>query len=225
MNFLAMCQRLKREAGLPGGGPVSVSNQTGIHKQIVEWIQSADEDIQNQHADWEFLVRDFEFQTIADQQEYSPVAAGLSDLNRWKVDDVDQISCRVTYNDEQFLIFLSWPEFRRIYQHGASRSIVGRPQFFSVKPDKSIVFYPTPDIEYSIAGEYCRKAQILTNNTDEPLYPSEYHMAAVWRALMLYGAYDAADERYTHGQNEYRRVMGALKADQLPQLSWGEPLA
>jgi len=219
-----MCQRLKREAGLPGGGPVSVSNQTGIHKQIVEWIQSADEDIQNQHADWSFLARDFEFITVEGKQAYSLSDASLADLNHWKTNDYDQISCRREYTDEQFLIPLTWSEFKRVYLFGSSRTISGRPQFFSIKPDKSIVFYPIPDNAYTISGEYFIKAKLMTVNSDEPPYPSEYHMAAVWRALMFYGAFDAADERYSHGQNEYRRVMNGMYSDQLPTVSWGEPL-
>ena len=88
-----------------------------------------------------------------------------------------------------------------------------------------MVLYPIPDTAYNIAGEYFRKAQPLTDNTDEPLYPSEYHMIAVWRALMFYGAYDAADERYSHGQNEFRRLLSALHADQMQDISWGAPLA
>jgi hypothetical protein len=224
MNFLSMCQRLVKEAGIPGSGPATTSNQSGILKSVVEWIQSADEDIQNLHSDWQFLVRCFEFSTTSGQQVYTPIEAGVSDLNQWRCNDYDQISCRIAYSDEQFMIPLSWREFKRIYLNGTYRSVAGRPQFFAIQPDKSMVLYPIPDAEYSIAGEYSRKAQTLTNNTDEPLYPSEYHMIAVWRALMFYGAYDAADERYKHGQNEYRRILSALHADQMPSISWGNPL-
>jgi len=49
-------------------------------------------------------------------------------------------------------------------------------------------------------------------------------MIAVWRGLMLYGAYDAANERYSHGHNEYRRLIGAMHADQMPKILFGNPL-
>lgn len=225
MNFLSMCQRLRSEAGLSGSGPASVLSQTGMQKKIVDWVRSADEDIQNLHSDWEFLVRDFDFATTAAQQAYTPDDAGVSDLNKWRSNDCEQISCRIEYADEQFLIMLSWRDFKRTYLNGVSRSITGRPQFFAIKPDKSMILYPIPDAEYNISGEYFRKAKSLTENTEEPLYPSEYHMAAVWRALVLYGAYDAANEKYTHGQNEYNRLIGAMEANQMPEIAWGEPLA
>lgn len=225
MNFLSMCQRLSREIGVPGSGPVTVINQTGLLKQTVEWIQSADEDIQNLHADWDFLSREFEFSTVPGQQLYTPTDAGIPDLNNWKCNDYEQVSCRTTNDNEQFLTPLTWGEFKRVYLQGTAREVAGRPQFFTIKPDKSMALYPIPDAAYTIAGEYYRKAKTLIANADEPLYPTEYHMIAVWRALMFYGAYDAADERYKHGQNEYRRILSALHGDQMPKISWGNPLA
>lgn len=220
MNFLAMCQRLGREAGIPGGGPASVVSQTGLQQKVVEWIQEADEDIQRRYADWKFLRTDFDFSTVASQQAYTPDQASVSDLNKWIASEYGDVSCRLTDSDEQYIHFLEWSDFKFRYLKGSLRSTTGRPQYFSIKPDKSIIFYPTPDAAYQITGEYYRKAQQMTANADKPLYPEEYHMTAVWRALMLYGAYEAADERYSHGQNEFNRLFAALKRDQMPEIVW-----
>lgn len=210
---------------MSGTGPASVLGQTGIQLKIVEWVQDADKDIQNLLSDGAFLVRDFDFPTTIDKQIYTTAEALVPELNKWIIDRSGEVRCRLLASDEQFIEYVPWAKFRQTYLMGPAREIKGRPGYFTIKPDKSMALFPTPDKEYRISGEYRLKAQMMAANGAEPLYPSEFHMAAVWRALMLYGAYEAADERYSHGQNEFRRILGLLRADQMPRISWGAPLA
>ena len=97
--------------------------------------------------------------------------------------------------------------------------------FRSIKPDNSMILYPLPDTVYNINGEFFHKAVVMDDNLDEPQFPDQFHMIVVWRALMLYGAFDAADEKYSHGQNEYKTMLLALESDQLQRVRWGDPLA
>jgi len=55
--------------------------------------------------------------------------------------------------------------------------------------------------------------------------PERFHMAIVWRALMLYGGYEAASESYQRGQNEFTVLRSMLEVDQLPMIRMGGPLA
>ncbi|RLC09555.1 MAG: hypothetical protein DRI24_21580, partial [Deltaproteobacteria bacterium] len=65
MNFLQLCKRLRQEAGLTGSGPSTVVDQTGISKQIVDWVNTAYVDVLSQHANWHFMQDDFSFNTTA----------------------------------------------------------------------------------------------------------------------------------------------------------------
>jgi len=225
MTFLELCVRLRNEAGIPGTGPASTIDQTGDYERIVNWVQSANQDIQNHKPDWRFMQTEFTFSTVDGTQSYTPSDASITDLQAWKVSEYGDIRVYTATSDEQYLDYLPWELFRQTYMFGTSRDLEGKPTVVSIKPDNSITFYPKPDAVYTIDGEYFKKAVDLSGNTDEPAFPSQFHLAIVWRALMLYGAYDAADERYSHGQNEYKKLMRKMEFDQSHQITWGAPLA
>jgi hypothetical protein len=225
MTFLELCVRLRDEAGISGTGPSTVVSQTGDYGRIVNWIQSAYEDIQNQKPYWRFLQTAFTFSTVDGTQSYTPTVAGLTTFQSWKIVEYGDIRVYTATTDEQYLEFIPWDIFRQTYLFGTARDAEGKPAFVTIDPGKALYFYPKPDAVYTIGGEYFKKADILSGNTDEPIFPSQYHMAIVYRALMFYGAYDAANERYSHGQNEYKKMLRKLEFDQGQKIAWGEPLA
>lgn len=217
MDFLSICRRLKREARVSGATntPASVTGQSGEMLNLVEWVQSAYQDIQNDQPEWEFLRADFSFQTVSGASSYSPVAAGLTELLKWRVRDEYSIRCYLNcVNNEQPIIPISWEEMRSRY-FGSNRTQTGRPVECAVKPDNSLIFWPVPNGIYTVVGEYYKQPQTLTANTDIPIFPGAYHMALVWLALRYTAAYQAAPEKYAHSDNEYSRLLNALRHDQL----------
>jgi hypothetical protein len=219
---------MRREARISGNGPVSVLSQTGEMQMVVEWVQSAYQDIQNLSDLWEFLRTDFSFNTIASTSTYTPTAAGLTELLNWRTADYDSVKCYLTatgVNDEQYITQISWDDMRGTRMLGSSSTQAGRPTEYAIKPNKSIVFWPVPDAVYTVSGEYYKRAQTMTANTDEPNFPSTFHMILVWLAMRYSGAYQAAPEKYMHADNEYKRLLSGLRRDQLPGLSMGGPLA
>lgn len=224
MTFLELCQRLRIESGLSGSGPATVVGQTGESLRIVNWILAADQDVQDQHATWRFMRENFSFSCIGSPatQEYTPAAAGYTDLANWIYNDI-----RLYDNaaDESELQYVPWDEFRMGYMYGSSRTQEGRPSIVSVKPNNSLMLWQLPNDTFTVDGEYYKKAVVMTGNTDEPQYPTRFHLIAVWRALMFYGAWAGADEKYAHGSNEYSKLMRKLELDQLERMGWGDPLA
>ena len=226
MNYLQLAQRLRQESGVPGTGPASVKDQTKFDLQLVNWIATAYEDVQNMHPRWRFLQEDFSFVMTIGKRNYTAVEAGITDLETWKDDYYGGFRRYLQTNasDEQAIQPLDWETYRLNYLFGTNRTASGQPSIFSVKPNNSIDFYQVPNQEYNIDGEYFKQPDIMVENTDTPVFPSQFHMIIVWRALMFYGAYDAADERYTHGQNEYKKILRKLEVDQLVKMTYGNPL-
>ncbi|MFH1744437.1 MAG: hypothetical protein ABIH23_35995 [bacterium] len=222
MNYLALCKRLRLEIGWPGTGPAAVTGQTGDSNKIVEWIAAAYNDVQVAHVTWRFLRESFSFETIATVPEYTPVAAGLDDLSSW-VEESFQLYSAVT--DEQDLWYEPWNTFRPVYLFGSNRTHSQRPTIVTIKPNNSLRFFAIPDDAYTCTGEYYTIPDVMAANGDSPNFPDRFHMMCVWKGLMYYGAYAAADEKYAHGQNEYRRLMIDLELDQLDKILYGEPLA
>ena len=227
MNYLELCQRLRQESGVPGTGPASTVDQTGFDKKIVDWIATAYGHIQSLHQTWRFLRQDFEFNTVASQREYSVSDASITNLSRWKINEYGDIRMYLAatgISDEQYIDFVHWDDYRFAYLIGNSRTAEGRPSIVTITPDNNLDFFHVPDAVYTVKGEYWQTPDVFSGNTDEPIIPSRFHMAIVWKALMYYGAYDAADERYSHGQNEYKIMKKRLEFDQLPKITFGGPL-
>ena len=223
MNFLALCQRLRQEAGISGTGPTAVTGQSGMLKRVVDWVTAAYEDIQNRHATWRFLREDFSFSTIASTQEYTPASIPITDHAQWIEEDI-----RIYQNvgDEFLLHDPPWDEFRLAYMYGSNRTLTGKPIAVAVKPkNNGLHLWPIPDAVYTCAGEYYTIPDVMSADGDTPAFPARFHMAIVWRALMFYGAWAAAMEKYDHGENEFDILFPQLENDQLEQVIYGEPLA
>lgn len=224
-SFLQLCQALREEAGISGSGPASVVNQTGEMKRIVNWINRAYETIQTMHQSWNFMRPSFSFQTIQDVSEYLPTAVGISDHGSWKLGSFRCYLTSAGVNDEQWLTYYEWDTFRDVFVFGGMRGSRGRPIAYAVKPDQSIVFYPTPDREYTIVGERQRRAVKMVNNTDVPLFDEDLHDIVMWRALMYYAVYESAPELHAEGQAEFSRLLKILRQRQLPEMQLAGSLA
>lgn len=229
MNRLALCVELRQEARINGTGPTTTVSQTGELKKVVDWIDKAYEAIQNEHETWQFLRTAFSVSLSSGTSEYTPTALSITNLARWITDDVRLYLTATGTTDEQEIFFEEWDDFRRTYLFGSARDQTGRPTCFTIKPDDSIVFWPEPDAAYTVVGEYYRMAYDwsadVNPNTVTPLFPTQFHRAILWRALMYYGADYGEWDKYEHGQNEYKDIMAKLEFDQLPRIGWGQPLA
>jgi hypothetical protein len=224
MTFLEICQRLRLEAGISGSGPITVINQVGELEKVVKWVLSAYESVQNKYATWKFLQTSFSFPTIIDTQAYTPASVSLDELATWKFDKENDLTIYSSVSDEQYLTYVPWDDFQGAYMFGSARTESERPSVVTIKPDNSMLLWPIPNEIYTVTGEYFKKAQAMTENTDTPIIPSQHHMIIVWRALMYYGAFAAATEKYAHGQNEHRKILRKMENTLLPDLLYGEPL-
>lgn len=215
----------QESGGISGVGPATVLSQVGEYKSVVDWIESAYEDIQNLHPDWYFLRTDLSFQTIAATSNYVKTAIGADEHGEWIGDSFRCYLTSAGVGGEQFMEWARWEDFRDVYLMGANRAITGVPHVISQKPDTSLIVWPTPDAAYTINGEYFKRAQTMAGNTDIPIIPVKYHMIIVWRALMFYAGQNNAPEIYAVAQKEYKRILNLLQASQLPEVTLGGPLA
>jgi len=223
MNFLQLCQRARQEAAISGTGPVTVASQTGELGKIVDWVLTAYQDVQNKHATWDFMRFDFTFPTIAASSTYLPSAVSLSEHATWEKRDMRAYLTATGVADESRLAYRQWPSMKAFRLIGVVQT--GKPTEFAIRPDKSLVFWPTPDAIYTVAGEYWKRAQTMTANADEPLIPAQFQMVIVWKAVMYYAADQGAAELYASAQIEYSRLMRDLEIDQLPPIEMAGPLA
>lgn len=206
--------------------PVTVINQTGEMGRIVNWISAAWIDIQSAHQDWEWMKASCSFPTVAGQALYSPTTdIGLTDFGMWDQDSFRVYQTSAGLGSEAFLAYSEWDDWRDTYQKGTARTSQSQPFEITVSPNKSLGLGSVPSAGYTVLGDYYKVPAEMAANTDTPTMPTQFHMAIVYRAMMLYGSYEAAAEKYQHGQIEFNKMFRRLELDQLQPMQRPEPLA
>lgn len=223
MNYLALCQQLRQECGVSGTGPISVSNQTGENKRLVDWINSAWMELQLSKRDWKFLRGEFSFNTVVSHNAYTPAHAGIATRFRhWERESMRIYRTDIGDYDEQCLPPIPYEQYRQIYLTG--NQTLGRPLVHSVGNNLSLLLGHYPDAIYTVTGEYYKKPQTLTTDTDIPEMPEEFHMLIVYLAMEKYAMFEAAPEVLASSKAYSSPMLSALMNDQLPEFQTAEAL-
>lgn len=231
MNYLQLVNRTRIECGVSGANsPLNtVLNLTGEASRIANWVNSAWTDIQTAKEDWQWMREPLQFNTVTQQQVYTPTEVGVaSTFANWKRDSFRCSSVGQSFKDEQLMNYMEYNTFRNLYQYANMRTTYARPVVVSITPpDKNLGFGSIPDQPYVISGEYYVKPVEFVTDTDSPAigFQDRFHMAIVYRAMMYYAGFEAASEVYQRGELEFKRLMNRIDIDQLPTLISGPPLA
>ena len=200
MNFLELCQALRRECSISGVGPVSVEDQTGEYARVVNWIRQANQELQARFFNWKFLFRQFENVTLQNDDESLSIQAP-DDLNVWLQDSFIFNGCPIGV--------VEYSQWNR------KETFLGVP-FLVQMPDDSLRLYNAPSGDIVIKADYYATPQHLIANTDEPYIPEPYHWLILYRAIMMYANYDNAPELKTSALEGMQMLMPQLEASQLP---------
>lgn len=225
MTFLQLAARLRQECAGNGTGPATVTSQTGELKRIVDWVAATDEEVQQEHDTWRFMAGSFTLNTVADDGSYAAAdcVTPVTDLRSWRETSLKIYLLGTGVADQTRLRFMDYDQWDATYNTGAQTS--GRPLYFTVGHDMSLRLGPAPNAVYRISGEYQKSVTTMTNNTDTPVYPAEFHMLAVYGGMMKYGRYTGAGEVYADGERMYKKLMRRMERTQLPRLRLAGALA
>jgi len=219
-TYLELCQRTRQECGIAGSGPSTVLSQTGDLKRVVDWVNTAWQDIQNRTDTWQWMRQGFSVNLIAGQREYTPAQCGITDFASWDIEHIRVYSGSTA--NECTLSYVGYDDFREVYMRGTVPT--ARPAFFTISPSKSLILYPTPDQAYTVYGDYYTTPKQLTVNADVPGMPTRFHDLIWYGAMRKYAMFEAANEVYQFATQEYNRLMRNLEQDQLPEMPMAEPL-
>lgn len=231
MNFLQLVAKTHQKIGAAGPAPTTVTGQTGEMKDIIDWVQEAWHLIQAEEPFWKWMRQDFAFQTTAGQSAYLPnVVApqtGVMDWAMWLTHDSWRAyKTAAGRADESFLVCWDYQIYRDTFDFGLQSQISQKPTVFSIRDrDSAILLGNTPDDVYTITGQYQQAPIELEDDEATPGMPVRFHMAIVYRAMMLYASFESAPEVYADGETEYNKLMAALRLDQLDEINFGAPLA
>lgn len=239
MNFLTLTQRLIQECGASGTTISTVANATGEQLRMTSWINSSWNEIQTKHDDWEFLRSSVllgagcSFTTVSGTAYYTlgaaaPGTVGVlsSVFGKW---DLDTFRCQTTtvgFADETYLDPISYDEWRNSYMYGAMRSVTTRPVVIAKATTQGLCLGPPPTALYTVTGDYFTAPTQMAADTDLPTgLPTQFHMAIVYNAMMMYAGYEAASEVFQRGEAGYKRMMVELEANYGPRMFFAGALA
>lgn len=237
MNKLQLCQRLCREAALASQMSTTVS-QSGQFLLMVDWIDTAWNDIQLIHDDWDWMRSSYVlgqgavFATVAGQASY-PLGSGagtcgvtVATFGKWDPITFRTYTTTVGTSDETYLDNIPYDTWRDAYMIGALRSVQTRPVAVAIGPNKSVCVGPPSNGLYTVEGDYWLAPSAMSGDASEPTgLPAQFQMLIVWRALTMYGSYQSAPEAYERGRANYNMLMAPLEAQRLPVAAYAGALA
>lgn len=175
MTFLELCQVSRQECGIQGQGPVSVENQSGLLKRVVDWVRDADLAIQAMHIDWDFLWSSFTRDTVTGSDSVvKPTDHALWDLESFAID-------RGTEDGRPLgvISFQEWRNYNNVKENQ-------EPTTLCILPDNNIALSFPADDTYEIYANYWKRPVKLETNTQEPLFGSSLDRAIIERVKMFF---------------------------------------
>jgi len=118
--------------------------------------------------------------------------------------------------------YVPYTVWRGYYDRGTRPE--GRPARFTIRPDGSMEFDPTPDAAYKIDCDYIKELTELTVNASSPNMPAHFHMLVVWWAAVHLFDYDEKGSRYQTADRQYKKMLNRLNIEQLEEDSHAEYL-
>jgi hypothetical protein len=227
MNYLALVGRLRRKCRIAGGNPTSLANQSEEINRLADWINEAWMEIQLIKGDWEWMRGTFSFPTVNGKLTYTATEAGIpaGTFANWRRDTLRNHNTATGTTSEIIMSYRTYDEWRNMYNFGANRNVFTRPTEYAFTPDKQLAMGPIAAAGYTVTGEYFTVAKELTAESEEPSMPSQFHMAIVYKAMMFYGASEAAAEVYQEGENQFNLFKNMLVLDRLPEIRMPGALA
>jgi hypothetical protein len=247
-----MVQMLQAQVGasadLPWAGPSTLLGVTGQYLELFNWVQMAYRDIQNDQPQWRWRTKQGVLSLANAQNVYTvsqitaqtggAVVAPGTDLGDYEDIDplhfIDDNSYGLVYDstigvgNETYCHYFPYQDWRGWKDRNVLP--VGKPTYFTKRPDSSLEFSPVPNIAtFVFVTDYKTKldsfpasaANLPTSQSDaySPLYlPTQYHEAIVWKALMYWATQRMNGAKYEVAKREYDRIMNKMYVQYLPEI-------
>jgi hypothetical protein len=226
MDFITLCQRTAEKAGIPGGVPTAITNQTGESLRVVNWVNDAWEAIQNRRKSWLWMKQTKTFSTVLGTRTYSLTDLSLNTVpfGRWLEKSFRIYLTSAGQGGERRLTWCPYEDFRNYYLFGSINALQSLPIEFTIGPDRSLTLGPIPDGIYTVTGEYQLGAARMAANADTPGMPAQFHMLIVWEALKLYALYESAQEALEAARRGAGALWDELEDNQLDPMLGPPPL-
>jgi hypothetical protein len=119
--------------------------------------------------------------------------------------------------------FVPYSIFRGYYDRGDRPE--NRPTRYTVRPDGTLEFDPTPDVAYTVSLDWKHQPTEFSADGSTPDMPSKFHQLIVWWAIIHLMDIEEKGGRYQAADRQYARLNNRLCIEQLPPDDHGEFLS
>jgi hypothetical protein len=240
MTYLQLAQLAHRILRMgnqaPGTQPSSIpppANTDQVLFDISDTVPRAFESIQDEHPSWNWMRKQGTFQLVTGTRAYglTAIQVQVSDyyglIPFWApnypypyISIFDPLASQIV---DYPLIYTEYIDWRGFWDR-LPRPANTLPQRITERPDKTLEFDPAPAVtpnnsNWTIRFDYRRTNQVLSNGSDVPILPAEFHEMIAYKTVML-----VAEMRQNQGPgiayaaSNYQILMDRLKARYLPQV-------
>lgn len=207
MDFLTLCQTVRRECGIQGSGPTATTGQTGLLLRVVNWVISADLHIQEWHPDWDFLYqRSYTIDTV----EGEDVLTKPTTLGQWDRTAFAFEKGTVNGRPLNFVDFVDW-------QADHSLKSNEEPTAITILPNGDLALRAPANGVHTLTLPYWKAPVTLSGDTTSPLFPARYHRAIVEKAKMWFFEDIESKLQWEQAREEFLAHLSKLESYALPE--------
>jgi len=227
-TYLSLVNDFVRETALSGGSALdSVINATGDQAKAAYWIKQANNQIQREWLNWDFLwVSTTQNLTqdstiVPPETEKIPVIPGQPDkISIGIINFIKRKSLAVIAADGEahFPVFMDWnnSDFVRFYTY-ETQDPSNFPAWWSMRPDRTILLSePIESSDLTCRYDFHRKPRQFYEDADIPLIPEDFTRLIVVTAKIMYAEHEDAPEVSAGAHEEYDYLLSEMEAAHLP---------
>jgi hypothetical protein len=237
VTYLELCQfvSLYQQGGnaKPGTNPTTVVGQTDSYNyQVVQNVANAYKSIQNEQDYWTFMQKQGTFALASGGRvlTHAALVAQVADYNNLRpmlvgpgIRMVQLYSDANGVGSETPCVYVPYQEWRGVIDSNTIPT--GKPNLFTIQPNRSVEFNLVADQDYSFVCDYQRtldewvQVDVGPDLADDqtPIFPSRFHEAIAWRAIWLWAATKGSPEKFQFARDEFNRLMNEMRDEQLPE--------
>ena len=227
MNFLQLVNRLKQECGVQGDDLTTTVGQTGIYKKLVDWVDQANNLIENQNQ-WEWMYRTVTFTIPAGASQLATTSLFPSDgfyvVDRKYLNIYDATLTTQTTN-LQPVRFLEYRDFKQYY--GMTPLPTAMPNVMTVNYDNTFYFNAIADKAYSFLFGYYREVQnlksanpVATDDLNVPGIPQRFQLLIIAQAMIYYAQHETAPDVEIAATKRYDDIYVNMLAEQVSEIKF-----